>query len=89
MAYLYRLRTNRYSRIPNHQIHTNDGVHQTTAIDHAAAESDWDPQMPTEYRNEMFDQLHNTDHEPPIRGSIEHANLLENDSLNLGQNEAS
>ena len=76
MAYLYRLRSNRYSRLPHHGGRTNHAAYGETDVDH---HDDWDPQMPsTEYRNEMFDQLQAP---PEPKSDIEQRHLLDHDQL--------
>ena len=78
MAYLYRLRSNRYRRLPGGAQPTDS--YAATGFDQ---EQDWDTNMPqapqSEFRNEMFDQLHSEN--TPNSKNIESANLLENDQL--------
>lgn len=78
MAYLYRLRSNRYRRLPGGAQPTDS--YAATGFDQE--NGDWDSNMPgqpqNEFRNEMFDQLHSQN---TAKNTTEHANLLENDQL--------
>lgn len=83
MAYLYQRRKNRYRRLP-----TQNSPYVTTNAACTEYDNDWDTQMPSDptgYRNPLHNELHNLQPENVDQS----ANLLDNDPLSIGHNDAS